>query len=191
MGKKKRKIKISRYISIEGERERKFFNFLCSLYNPKENDINIQTNSKITGGTSDSILEQAIKECNNRDKCFAWFDEDVSLSKNTRNILNGKWCCEIDKNTKDKDLQKTYNSELKNPILIVSSPCSVEGLLIRLFGKNIPENPTTDKLKNAFDGILGGQPEEEYYKEHLTKEILGSKRKEIYELDLLLKIFEK
>ena len=196
MGKKKRKIKKSRYLSLEGERERILYEFLHNLYKPKDNNINIQK-SNIDGGDQLHILDKTAKECNNgRDMCIAWFDDDFKIKnkdqhKNFIKALSNAWNCEIEKDIEYKDLQKTYNKNCdRKPILIVSNPCSIEGLILRIFDKKIPEKPTTNKLKMAVDGLFGKLKDAEYYKKYLTKELLEKKRKEIYELDLLLKIFE-
>ena len=197
MGKKKRKIKKSRYLSLEGERERVLYEFLHNLYKPKDNNINIQK-SNIDGGDQLHILDKATKECNNgRDMCIAWFDDDFKINgekkqhENFIKALSNAWNCEIEKDIEYKDLQKKYNKNCdKKPILIVSNPCSIEGLILRIFDKKILEKPTTNKLKMAVDGLFGKLKDTEYYKKYLTKELLEKKRKEIYELDLLLKIFE-
>ena len=195
MAKKKRKTKISRYIAIEGEREKVFYDFLYDLYKPENNNIHIKL-SKINGGNQVSILNKAIKEINNRNMCYVWLDDDFKIKNNDKNkefidSLNSLWGTKIDYTTQYKDLQKIYNKDLKKPILIISNPCSIEGILIKIFNKNIPENPTTDNLKKAFDSILENLSEKEYYEKHLTKDLLEEKRKSIYELDLLLKIFER
>ena len=196
MGKKKRKIKKSRYLSLEGYDEKILYEFLYDLYNPEKNNIKIQK-SNIDGGNQLHILNRAIKECNNgRDMCIAWFDDDFKIKNKEQHkdfikALSNAWNCEIKKDIEYKDLQKTYNENCnKKPILIVSNPCSIEGLILRIFDKKIPEKPTTEKLKNAVDGLFGKLKDAEYYKKYLTKELLEKKRKEIYELDLLLKIFE-
>lgn len=57
------------------------------------------------------------------------------------------------------------------------------------FNYSLSNSPDTPKLKNTLDGIFK-ENELGYYREHLNKEILEERRKEIPELDLLLNIFE-
>jgi hypothetical protein len=128
MGKKKRKQKQTVYVSLEGKRERAFFDFLKDLYKPCENNINI-TPDKRTGGSSDTILTHALNKIHNQDKVFALFDEDVALSEEIREKLAKAWCVEggFASDVKDKDLQAAYNANMRNPILIVSFPCAFDG----------------------------------------------------------------
>ena len=161
MTKKKRKERISRYIAIEGEREKVFYDFLYDLYKPENNNIHIKL-SKINGGNQVSILDKAIKEINNRNMCYVWLDDDFKIKNNDKNkefidSLNSLWGTKIDYTTQYKDLQKIYNKD----------------------------------LKKAFDSIFENLSEKEYYEKYLTKDLLEEKRKSIYELDLLLKIFER
>lgn len=199
MGKKKRNRKTnkSRYLSFEGYDEKVLYNFLYDLYELEKNNIKVDKPKIPPGGNQASILRGAIKNCNTgRDMCVAWFDDDFKIKnkdqhENFIEALSRIWKCEIEKDIEYKNLQKTYNENCdKEPILIVSNPCSFEGLILRIFDKKIPEKLTTDNLKKAVDGLFGKLKDTEYYKKYLTKELLEKKRKEIYELDLLLKIFE-
>jgi len=200
MVKKKRKQKTTKYISPEGNRENVFYNFLRDIYKPKKNKINI-TVSDIRGGSSDTILLQSIKMKNNYDISIAWFDEDDKLSEEIRENLEQAWGCKLDETVKDIDLQETCNTDNRNPILIASNPVAFDGMLIKILGKKLPDlncglKEQKTRVKSAISGIIGkGRFDEEaemkYYQKYLTKEILEQKAKEIYELELLLRIFGK
>lgn len=60
MGKKKKKVKTTVYISLEGVREKAFYDYLEESLLTKDSNINITISPK-RGGTSDTILQQAIK----------------------------------------------------------------------------------------------------------------------------------
>ena len=103
------------------------------------------------------------------------------------------------KEVEDRYLQK-LNIQNKKPILIVSNPLSIEGVLIKLFESKMPVfiEPIFDSdnlkenrkmLKSALSGIFYPDSEEEYYKKHLSKDFILKKAKEINELKLLLSIF--
>lgn len=220
MGKKKgSRVKNSTaYIACEGDRENLFCEFLDELYEPKKNKINLNYEN-LHGGRADKFVKQAIIEIN-RDKSFAWFDEDFEsiadqrLSNDQKRKLIEAWKIPSDKEaeflkTESKDLQGKFNQNKRKPILIVSQPICVEAMIIRILGKELPEKAKIfdprnrekqiEMLKNAVDGIMGlsGSKKEketqakEYYRANLTKEILEEKRKEIKELDLLLLAFVK
>jgi len=205
--KQKRKQKKTVYISLEGYREKAFYDFLYEIHKPKENGINLNI-GKNRGGSSDVILLDAIKKKNNCEEVYAWFDEDVVITNDTKRILAEHWNVPVEQiedflTTEDRELQKKYNSDKKQkPILIVSNPISLEGLLIRILGKksldldNITLKEKKGRLKSAFSGIIdcrGQDSEKELkcYRKNLNKKTLEEKRLEIYELDLILSIFEK
>lgn len=187
MAKRYRKVRTAIYVSLEGQREEAFYSFLEDLFlDNTSRHINIDSRR---GGNSDVILERAIKRTS-CDRSFAWFDEDVPL-KETRDKLAECWGVEkFDPKVADKDLQATYNKGYKNPILIVSNPCSVEGVILSLFNK-LPKKLDTKTLKNSLVGLTGSghdlEKEIAFYKKHLTKEKLENSANPT--LDLLLLIF--
>lgn len=193
MTKKKRKQKTTVYISLEGKKEKAFFDFLDAIYSPKENSININLSPKY-GGSSDTILRQALKMKDNYDKVYAWFDEDLKLSDEIKERLSQAWAVEkFDGNIKDCDLQSTYNLENRNPILIVSSPCSMDGFLIQLCGGTVPKTLNTANCKNAFASIIDINAcscEEEFYKKTFAREIIETKEKDFPLLKLILSVFK-
>lgn len=210
MRKKNRTRKSTVYISMEGDREIVFYQYLVELYNPKNNGINI-TRSPNTGGTPDRVINDTLKNLH-YNKTYAWFDEDTPIGNSDNfNVYEGlrvAWNLkeEIDITIPSKDLMNIYNPTKRNPILIVSTPLSIEGILIRLFdkklptfkepllhNKNIEDNKNT--IKSAVCGIFDCKYDENiemaYYRKNLSKEILEEKAKVIEELGLLLSIFKK
>lgn len=193
MVKKKRKQKTTVFVSLEGKREKIFLNFLEQLYNPSQNNIHINF-SDITGGHSNSILARAIKSSSNYDRVYAIFDEVKPLSEEFRNSLAKIWHTDFQQTVKDKDLQQKYNAAKRNPIIIVSNPCSIDGFLITLFNKNLPKEINEKNCKNSFSGIVGSKFNEEtelnFYKTNLTKDFLEN-QKDNSILQLILSIFKK
>lgn len=188
MAKKHRKVKTTVSVSLEGKRELAFFDYLCDLfYSPETSHITVEEKF---GGDSDSIVERAIKK-SSYDKSFAWFDEDVKLSTEVRNSLGKCWMQELDASVPDKDLQKIYNKDNRNPILIVSNPRAFEGLILSLFNIHLDKTADTKKYKNAFDGHTkcGGDLEKEkgFYQKNLPKEKLEKANNET--IALILSIF--
>ena len=172
MGKKRRKPRTTVYVSLEGKREFAFYEFVHELYSPL-GDRHITPDDK-RGGTSDVILERAIKN-SHFDKSFAWFDEDIRLGDDIRNKLSQCWRVSIDPLVPDKELQSTYNSMNRNPILIVSHPCSFDGAILSLLG-SLPAKPSTANCKRGLAGLIGcncdSEKEKEYYHSHITREQL-------------------
>ena len=160
MVKKKRKQKTTVFVSLEGKREKVFLNFLEQLYNPSQNNIHINF-SDVTGGHSNSILARAIKSSSNYDRVYAIFDEVKPLSEDIRDSLAKIWHTDFQQIVKDKDLQQKYNVAKRNPIIIVSNPCSIDGFLITLFNKNLPKEINEKNCKNSFSGIVGSKFNEE------------------------------
>ncbi len=193
MVKKKRKQKTTVFVSLEGKREKVFLNFLEQLYNPSQNNIHINF-SDVTGGHSNSILARAIKSSSNYDRVYAIFDEVKPLSEDIRDSLAKIWYTDFQQIVKDKDLQQKYNVAKRNPIIIVSNPCSIDGFLITLFNKNLPKEINEKNCKNSFSGIVGSKFNEEtelnFYKKNLTKDFLEN-QKDNSILQLILSIFKK
>ena len=201
MGKKK-KIKNRKrriiFIAREGDREEYFLDYLQELFDPNK-EITLKY-SEDKGGNSNAILDRALKSF--YPITYAWFDEDDELDEEHKKELEKRWHLKKDalKNSADRNLQR-HNKKLNSPIIIVSYPYSVEGILIRLFNKNLPNliNPVKTKedfeqnkrrMKSSIDGFMEKLSDTEYYKKHLTKDYILEKSKEIEELKLLLTIFD-
>jgi len=202
----KRKQKITVFGSVEGHREEVFINFLTIIYKPNDNNINFRAinNDKKSGGSPDSIVLSAIKECH-RHKTFAWFDEDFEphnpLTEALRQKLFVSWkLTEAVRNElfecPMKDLQSSFNSGKENPVLIVSQPVCSESLILRTLGKSLPYPkyiPNNRKvqikgLKDTLNKLSGKSQEEQlvFYQKTLTKSKLEAARQKIPELDLLI-----
>ena len=108
-----------------------------------------------------------------------------------RIFLLGKiWGCEIDDKTKDIDLQKNYNHKNKNPILIVSNPCSFDGFLLNLFSYKLPKVLNTENCKQSLNNLIAasGMSEQDFYK---SKCIDFYKSSGLDIMKLILDIFKK
>ena len=193
--KKKRERKINIFIALEGNREEVFLDFLQELFDPQKT-INLNYPDD-KGGNSNAILDRALKSVYSKN--YAWFDEDGELDTEHKKTLENRWHVKFPKNTSDSNLQ-FYNNNMCNPIVVVSTPLSVEGILIRLFNHNMPpllepirseENfkENKNRMKSSVKGFMGDLPDIEYYRLHLTKKKILEKAKEINELRLLLTIF--
>lgn len=188
MAKKKRKVKITKLIIPEGKRELRFYEALYDKFYDK--DLNIKLNNDHpTGGTSTSILIKGIRNKNNYDKVYVWFDEDSPLSYEAREQLSQAWNIKINNKIRDRDLQK-HNQNNKNPILIVSNPQSVDGFLLKLFNGKLPDPLTTQNCKKNLIQLFKNAhlTEEDYYKSK-SKEFFEDKDLEV--MNLLLSIFKK
>ena len=197
MGKKgkNRERKINIFIAREGDREEYFINYLQELFDP-EGKITLHFPLE-KGGNSNVILDRALKSFYT--KVYALFDEDGELDEEHRHILEERWCTNFPSKLPDRELQ-SYNTNMRNPIVIISNPLSIEGLLIRLFDYNIPslievnskENFEENKkrMKSSVKGFMGTNSDIDYYRLHLTKEKVLKKAKDIEELRLLLTIFD-
>ncbi len=207
MGKKKqRKQKITVYGIVEGEREQLFLNHLVEVYRPRENGINpefkYKEKKKKLGGDPSDFLNRAFRECFNRQRCFAWFDEDKPLHDESKKKLAEYWCITDKKELIEflqcplRDLQRNHNTaRRRNPILIISQPVCVESLILRALGKKLPYELFDSKkrdvqikgLKDTLENnVLRDVDEREFYLAHLSREVLESNRSECAELDLLI-----
>ena len=198
MGKKKnRNRKPTVFIAREGDREELFLCYLKKLFDP-EDKITLKFPPE-KGGNSNAILDRALHSVHSNS--YAWFDEDDELDDEHKEELKKRWHLSEDfpKNVRDFELQ-SYNEKMCSPIVVVSTPLSVEGILIRLFNKKISilkepvkseENLEENKrrMKSSLSGVYGNVPEEEYYRKNLPKEYIIKKAEEIEELKILLSIF--
>lgn len=198
MGKqrKNRQRKINIFIAREGDREEDFLIFLQEVFDPEKKFTLHFPSDK--GGNSNVILDRALKSFHS--KIYAWFDEDGQLDEEHKEILEERWDTVFQKGLKDSALQ-SYNTKKRNPIVIVSTPMSVEGIIIRLFDHKIPKliEPVISKedfeenkkrMKSSVKGFMGNSPDIEYYRKNLTKDKILEKAGEIEELELLLSIFD-
>jgi len=192
VSKKKRKQKTTVYVALEGKREKAFYEFLLSIYNKpheKSKHINLDPNY---GGNSNAILQRALRMKNNYNEVYAWFDEDVKLSQKSKDKLAEAWGIRrLGKEVKDLDLQEKYNSKSKNPILIVSTPCSIDCFLVQLSSVCLPKALNTQSCKDSFAGIISPyNSEKDYYEANFTREKIESLQEKLPVLKLILSIFK-
>lgn len=187
------------YCATEGRAEAAFLEHLKSIYVSPDDKIVFPDNPK-KGGNGDTIVNHALRSCS-YDRSFAWIDEDVDLSEETRAALAKSWDADVKgvKACKLKDIQGTYNPDNKKPTLIVSSPVCFESFVLLVLGKKIPyktfdplqREKQIQNLKNAKSGVFGKMTDVDYYKAHLDRSVLEERRKQITELDMLIKIITK
>lgn len=124
MGKISRKKNSTVYGCYEGDREELILELFNGLYEPKINHINI-TLKHAFGGSPDRIVGLALKN-NDRDKVFAFFDEDFEpnnpLSEEIKEELARCWCIHPDQMESFficplGKLQSSYNQKKRKPVL--------------------------------------------------------------------------
>ena len=201
MGKTRRQRKITIYCRVEGDREDLILQHLIDLYSDPSK-VSIPDNRNARGGNPDEIIAVTLRNAH-FNKTFVWIDEDVDISPETREGLGRAW--RLDGEGMDliakcplNQIQTTFNQRLLNPIIIVSTPISVESLVLQMLGRNIPHSAlnlaSRDQqirdLKNAVKSALGGQDEIEHYRQHLTKMHIDNIRVKIPLIDQIIKIIE-
>lgn len=200
MGKTKRLRKITVHGVLEGELEADIWRYLKLLYgNPERMNF---VEEPLKGGTPNSLISMACKKCYS-DRSFVWIDEDVDISEETRRLLAKSWGVknqEIEKLVARplRDIQQTFNKARKNPILVVSTPICADAFITKICGKSLkyevfdPNIRDTQILhsKNKWKGMRGGTSVLDYLKTMIDRPLLEARRKEIPELDSLLKIIE-
>ena len=156
MGKQKRKRKSTVYACYEGHREGLFLKFLIDLYQTTENNINVMP-QHASGGKPDRIIGFALKN-NDRDKVFAWCDEDFEpdypLSRETKENLAKCWG--IPKEDMDSfhachlgSIQSAYNLKNRKPVIIISQPVCVEALILKTLGYELNQ-PVKKYFKRSY-----------------------------------------
>jgi len=142
--------KDSIYVMYEGYREGYFLEHLAGFSNVRFNP------QPCNGGTANQIVTNGIKHSARDVNVYVFFDEDFeskpeySILNETFEGLEKAWKLDVSlKGRKYRDLQ-ILNKDLRNPILVVSYPQSIEGFLLRLLGIPLQdlEGKTTQQLKN-------------------------------------------
>ena len=149
--------KNSIFVVYEGHREEIFLEYLGSLSNVR---LNTLPNG---GGSADQIVNIGIIRSARDIKVYAFFDEDFetrpeyNISDETIESLAKSWKCEKGKlkGCPYNQLQ-TLNMDMQNPILIISHPKSIEGLILRLLNRPLDtlEEKTTTQLKGEIASFL-------------------------------------
>jgi len=168
------------YVFFEGYEEGYFLEHLGMNSDVR---LNLQF---CNGGNSNQILINGIKHSARDISVYVFFDEDFEakqdqkISDETLEGLTKAWKLDKDSLTEIpyKHLQ-VKNKNMKNPILIVSNPQSLEGLLLRLLDnskKDVLEGKTTKQLKHIIDSMLGNVQlnnediqQIQYYNEKIAK----------------------
>ena len=155
MAVKKRKDSV--YFIYEGYREGYFLEYLAGFSKVRYNS------DHCNGGSANQIVINGIKHSFRDVNVFLFFDEDFwskpgyTISDETIEGLERAWKINnVLKGCSYRDLQAA-NVASRNPILIVSNPHSIEGLLLRILGTSMQnlESKTTKQLKNMIDGHMG------------------------------------
>lgn len=212
MAKKKKRAKTKYTFICEGDREYYMLKYLNVLILDKINKI---IHKK--GGTAESIMLEAIKLSHTYPNLVVIFDQDFQhkqpITEDTLKALQESWNIEESLIGIDyKDLA-SKNTNKKNPIVIVSHPSSIEGFILRVFGRDqrTLEGKTTTQLKGELvtlmDNILRDvdiNAEQENI-EGLTQDLkkyclflmhsnfvqkMKDTRHKVLESDMLLKLFE-
>lgn len=198
MGKPNRIRKVSVFGAVEGDSEAIFLEYVKTIYF-NTTKMNMPDDSNCGGGNPDIILDKALKKID-RNTSFAWIDEDIDLSQESRKKLVKPWNLNDDEEVKIIDvtlgeIQNRFNPHNRNPVLIVSQPVCFEGFICRVLDiecKHKSYNPSTREtqitdLKTAANlGTTAGHFA--FYKKNIDKDKLEEKRKVIPELDLLIKM---
>jgi len=138
------------YVMYEGYREGYFLEHLAGYSNVRFNP------QPCNGGSANQIVTNGIKHSARDVNVYVFFDEDFeskpeyTISDETLEGLKNAWKINGTlKGSAYRDLQ-TLNKAMRNPILVVSYPQSIEGFLLRLLGKPLQdlEGKTTQQLKH-------------------------------------------
>jgi len=145
------------YVMYEGEREGAFLKHLAEHSNIRFNP------QPCNGGSANQIVTNGIKYSARDVNVYVFFDEDFesrpgyTISDEALEGLSNTWKIEKDalKGCSYRCLQK-MNKNMRNPILIVSYPQSIEGFLLRLLGIPLQdlEDKTTQQLKSMIASHL-------------------------------------
>jgi hypothetical protein len=157
MASKKRRNSI--YVIYEGYREGYFLEHL-------ESHSDVRLNSQFcSGGNANQIVTNGIKHSARDMNVYVLFDEDFELKPDQKisdEALEGltkAWKLDKDALVECPYTQlQAKNKDMRNPILVVSHPQSIEGFLLRLLDnpqKDTSKSKTTKQLKQMIDSMLG------------------------------------
>ena len=157
MASKKRRNSI--YVIYEGYREGYFLEHL-------EKHSGVRLNSQFcSGGNANQIVTNGIKHSARDMNVYVFFDEDFEskpdqkISDETLEGLAKAW--KLDNATLAGCLYtklQEKNKDMRNPIIVVSSPQSIEGFILRLLDilqKDTLKGKTAKQLKQMIDSLLG------------------------------------
>ena len=153
----RKKKKDSICVVYEGYREGYILEYLAE-------NSKVKLNPKFcSGGSANSIVITAIQHSAHGGAVYAFFDEDFELDPNvqiadeTFKTLARLWGLNT-ANLKKWPYRQLQNQNVhkRNPILVVSNPVSIEGLILQIHrgSRDSLEKRTTTQLKNALDSLI-------------------------------------
>ncbi len=148
----------------EGKTDCAFLKYIKSLYIGRGCGVSVKVRNA-HGKGPDYMVGYTIGQCNaDYDRIAVLLDTDLQMSTATR------------KRAKRRKIQ-----------VIGSTPC-IEGLLLKILGKHVPE--TSAECKGQRGVTLPAQlTRPENYQEHFPRDLLDDRRGQVPELDELLKLF--
>jgi hypothetical protein len=150
----------------EGDCEYAFLKYLKSIYCSDRVGVNV-TIRNAQGGGPDSIIYQVIRHIR-----LASYDQQVALLD-----TDLAWSGKLIKNAKKNKIE-----------MIGSTPC-LEGLLLRVLSKPVPD--TSDVCKKILrEHTKADMTQWRHYVPYFSKEIFEEARKILAQLDKLLNYFE-
>ena len=159
----------------EGPTEKAFLQHLQTLYISRDASIVVKVESG-SGGAPSSVAQKAIRLRSSRayDRCFILVDADRPL-------------------VMDRKLEERMKKKPRIEVL-KSTPC-VEGLLLTILGHNnfSQSGTSSDHCKREFEANYmtdERKTEKRSYASRFTKEILEAQRRNISELDAILKAMQ-
>lgn len=159
----------------EGPTEKAFLQFIKELYIMRDADIVVKVECG-SGGAPCSVVQRAIRLRGSRayDKCFVLFDADLPL--------------ETDGKLKHR-MQKKPSVGILN-----ATPC-IEGLFLAIlrYPQFSQKSATSDNCKREFEAnylSADKKMDKRAYTAHFSKEVLERFRKDIPELDAILKAMQ-
>lgn len=158
----------------EGPTEKAFLQYLKDMYVTREMDIAVKVECG-SGGSPKSVVEKAVRLKGSRayDKCFVLVDADLPFET-------------------DGELEKRMRKKPRIEILN-ATPC-IEGLLLAILDSNFSQQATTsDESKRIFE--TKHLPEDKKtdkrsYERIFSKQVIEERRREVPELDAVLKAME-
>lgn len=168
-------VKTTILIVGEGPTEKAFLQYLKELYISRDAPFSIKIESGC-GGSPNSVIQKAIRLRGSRayDKCFVLVDTDKPL-------------------TPDLKLQKRMHQKPRIEIL-GATPC-IEGLFLAILQhpRFSPSKTASDSCKYEFEKNYiapDKKPDKRSYADRFSRTILEERRKQIPELDAILKALQ-
>ncbi len=168
-------------MSGEGPADRNFLKYLHAVYchgATRHHVITIHGNNRDghTGGSSDWIIQEAMRACDNR--CYhnivVLLDGDILPSKTPTELIN---CA------KRKVSQRIRQQLPPNIGCVIVTPC-LEALLLNILGHTVPS--TSKECKLTFHKIFGRPAHEVDYAAHFPRKTLDKACHSNYALNRLV-----